>query len=64
MTPPPTDKLEAQTCEEIDQKLEAAGWVIQDKKAMNLFAGEQGVHGVAICEMDTTTGPDGLIRCN
>lgn len=55
--PPPTDKLEAETRQEIDAKLEAAGWLIQDKKAMNLFAGEQGVHGVAVREMDTDTGP-------
>ena len=57
MVPPPTDKLEAETREEIDVKLEAAGWIIQDKKAMNLFAGEQGIHGVAVREMDTDTGP-------
>ena len=54
---PPTDKLEAETRIEIDAKLEAAGWVIQDKKAMNLFAGEQGVHGIAVREVDTGTGP-------
>ena len=54
---PPTDKLEAQTREEIDAKLEAAGWAIQDKKAMNLVAGEQGIHGVAVREVDTDTGP-------
>lgn len=53
----PTDKLESETRIEIDAKLEAAGWVIQDKKAMNLMAGEQGVHGVAVREMDTDTGP-------
>lgn len=57
MTPPPTDKLEAQTRIEIDVKLEAAGWVIQDKKAINLSAGEQGVRGIAVREMDTDTGP-------
>ena len=33
---PPTDKLEAQTREEIDAKLVAAGWVVQDKKRINL----------------------------
>lgn len=53
----PTDMLEAETRLEVDAKLEAAGWVIQDKKAMNLYAGEQGVHGVAVREMDTGTGP-------
>ena len=41
----------------IDQKLQAAGWVIQDKKRMNLYAGKEGVHGIAIREMDTSTGP-------
>ena len=54
---PPTYKLEAETRLEIDAKLEAAGWVIQDKKAMNLFAGDPGVHGVIVREMDTDTGP-------
>lgn len=54
---PPTDKLEAQTRQEIDAKLESAGWIIQDKKAINLFAGDQGIHGVAVREMDTDTGP-------
>ena len=41
----------------IDEKLKQAGWIIQDKKQMNLFAGKQGVHGVIIREMDTSTGP-------
>lgn len=54
---PPTDKLEADTRAEIDAKLQAAGWVIQDKKAMNLFAGETQIHGVAVREMDTESGP-------
>lgn len=40
----------------IDQKLEAAGWLIQDKKQMNLYAGKGGIHGIAIREMDTSTG--------
>jgi len=44
---PPTDKLEAETREEIDQKLLQAGWNIQDKKQMNLMVGEFGVHGIA-----------------
>lgn len=54
---PPTDKLEAETRKEIDAKLEACGWVVQDKKVINLSAGEQGIHGVAVREMDTDTGP-------
>ncbi len=53
MTPPPTDKLEIQTRAEIDAKLAAAGWVIQDKKVINLHAGL----GVAVREMDADTGP-------
>ena len=53
MTPPPTDKLEAQTREEIDAKLKAAGWVVQDKKAINLFA----ALGVVVREFETDTGP-------
>ena len=53
MTPPPTDKLETQTREEIDAKLKAAGWVVQDKKAINLFA----ALGVVVREFETDTGP-------
>ncbi len=48
---------EAQTRKLIDGKLEQAGWVIQDSKAINLAAGEQGVHGVAVREYPTDTGP-------
>lgn len=44
---------EAQTREEIDEKLIAASWVIQDKKDLNLYESL----GVAIREMDTDTGP-------
>lgn len=55
---PTTDKLEAETRKEIDIKLEAASCDIEDKKAVNLYAGEQGIHGVAICEMDTDPGID------
>lgn len=45
--------VESETRKTIDQKLEQAGWVIQDKNRMNLYAGL----GVAIREMDTDTGP-------
>ena len=31
----PTDKLDSQTREEIDTKLEAASWLMQDKKTIN-----------------------------
>jgi len=50
---PQTDKLEDVTREEIDNKLQAAGWVIQDKKRLNLYESL----GVAVREMDTDTGP-------
>ncbi len=36
---PTSDKLEDATREEIDQHLVEAGWLIQDKKKMNLMAG-------------------------
>lgn len=50
----PTDTLlEDETREEIDAKLEACGWAIQDKKRINLFE----KLGVAVREMDTDTGP-------
>ena len=45
--------LEVATREEIDAKLEACGWVIQDKKRINLYESL----GVAVREMDTDTGP-------
>lgn len=37
----------------IDQKLESAGWVVQDQKQINLGAGQ----GVAVREYPTDTGP-------
>lgn len=54
---PENTLLEAETRKEIDKKLEAAGWIVQDKKQMNLMAGDYGIHGVAVREMDTDTGP-------
>jgi hypothetical protein len=50
---PEHTKLEAETRKAIDAKLEAAGWVIQDKNRLNLFESL----GVAVREMDTDTGP-------
>jgi len=50
---PEQTKLEAETREAIDAKLEAAGWVIQDKNRLNLYESL----GVAVREMDTDTGP-------
>ncbi|MCD9519223.1 DEAD/DEAH box helicase [Photobacterium phosphoreum] len=49
--------LEEQARLVIDQKLISAGWTIQDKKRLNLYEGKQGIHGIAIREMDTSTGP-------
>ncbi|MEQ8409369.1 MAG: type I restriction-modification enzyme R subunit C-terminal domain-containing protein [Gammaproteobacteria bacterium] len=54
---PPTDKDEAQTRAFIDEKLIAAGWEIQDAKALNFKAGGYGVHGIAVREYPTSTGP-------
>ena len=50
---PDDTKLEAETREAIDKNLEAAGWVVQDKKRINLTE----KLGVAVREMDTDTGP-------
>ncbi|MBB3116984.1 type I restriction endonuclease subunit R [Pseudoduganella violacea] len=44
---------ETKARQQIDQKLEQAGWVIQDMKQLNLSAGM----GVAIREYTTDTGP-------
>ncbi len=44
---------EAKARQQIDQKLENAGWVIQDMKQLNLGAGL----GVAVREYPTDTGP-------
>ncbi len=44
---------EAQARQQIDRKLEQAGWVIQDMKQLNLSAGL----GVAVREYPTDTGP-------
>ena len=53
MVPSVPQQSEAQTRELIDEKLKLAGWVVQDKKRMNLFESL----GVAVREMDTDTGP-------
>ncbi len=50
---PESTLLEAQTRKQIDEKLIAAGWVVQDKSRLNL----QESLGVAVREMDTDTGP-------
>jgi hypothetical protein len=44
---------EQQARQEIDKLLKAAGWAVQDYKAMNLAAGR----GVAVREFPTPTGP-------
>ena len=48
---PESTKLEAETREEIDEKLIAACWAIQDKKQLNLY----GSLGVSVRETDTDT---------
>ncbi|SEE57271.1 DEAD/DEAH box helicase family protein [Streptomyces sp. Ag109_O5-10] len=40
----------------IDQQLHVAGWAVQDRKGMNLFAGEPGVHGIAVREVIMAPG--------
>ena len=44
---------EAKARQQIDQKLEVAGWVVQDMRQLNLAAGV----GVAVREYPTDTGP-------
>jgi type I restriction enzyme M protein len=46
---PQDTKLEADTRKAIDEKLEAAGWAVQDKQRINLMEKP----GVAVREMDT-----------
>ena len=41
----------------IDELLEAAGWEVQDRQCLNLYAGMSGVHGVAVREFPTESGP-------
>ncbi|MES9859600.1 MAG: DEAD/DEAH box helicase family protein [Candidatus Thiodiazotropha sp. LLP2] len=53
MTPPEQTLHEAEARKIIDHKLIAAGWVIQDKNRINLHESL----GVAVREMDTSTGP-------
>lgn len=53
MNPPERTYNEAKIREDIDQQLVNAGWVIQDKKQLNLYESL----GVAFREMDTDTGP-------
>jgi len=50
---PDNTKLESETRIEIDKKLTSAGWIVQDKKKLNLFESL----GVAVREMDTDTDP-------
>ena len=54
---PDNTKLEAQTREDINAKLDAAGWVVHDKKKLNLILHEKQC--VAVCEL---TGQWGLPR--
>lgn len=43
--------------DKIDAALEAAGWVVQDRKRVNLAAGRGVVSGVAVKECQTDIGP-------
>ena len=43
---------EAQARREIDRRLTAAGWIVQDRRHLNLHAGP----GVALCETDVEGG--------
>jgi type I restriction enzyme R subunit len=52
---PTPEALARQT---IDQKLTAAGWIVQDFKALNLGAGQ----GVAVREFQTSSGSRGSLR--
>lgn len=49
--PPPSDKDEAQTRQEIDRNLFAAGWMVQDDLRMIRHESL----GVAVREMDATS---------
>ncbi len=40
----------------IDEQLEAAGWVAQDRKALNLWANPEHEYGVAVREFPTQKG--------
>ena len=55
MSPAANDRLfpEQWARVRIDAMLEAAGWVVQDYRAVNLYAGT----GVALRELVTTAGP-------
>ena len=53
MVPPEAQLSEANTRKQIDRALISAGWVIQNKKRLNLYESL----GVAVREMDTDTGP-------
>lgn len=50
---PPTDKDELTTRIDIDAQLELAGWIVQDKKRVNLHESL----GVVVREFGTETGP-------
>ncbi len=52
MTPPPLDGPERDARRTIDAALAQAGWVVQDREAMNLAA----ARGVAVCEFKMKDG--------
>ena len=47
---PPTPEQKARR--EIDRQIAAAGWIVQDRRHLNLHAGP----GVALCETDVEGG--------
>jgi type I restriction enzyme S subunit len=53
MAPPPPDPPEQRARQQIDARLDAAGWTVQHRSAMNLGAGP----GVAVREVRTGAGP-------
>src|SRR5262245_21835010 len=53
MVPPDPDSPERRARRQIDVMLDAAGWVVQDRAAMNLSAAP----GLAIREFRTGAGP-------
>ena len=44
---------EAEARQQIDERLQKAGWIVQSMKTLNITAGQ----GVAVREFPTSTGP-------
>jgi len=56
--PPPNQNPEQKARDRIDRQLIAAGWLVQDKKSINLNAGP----GIAVREYQTDVGPADSIK--